>query len=229
MAGGGETRSADWMRPPDDHDLEPERLDMSRPTVARTYGFALGSKDNFAVDRAAAEAVWRDFPPSNGGQLARATRTTLRRMVRHLVGELGVRQLVDIGSGLPTAGNVHEIAHEVEPATRVVYVDNDPIVLVHGRALLADNETTTVILGDVSDPDAIFEDPATRGHLDPDQPFAILLSAILHHLPDEADPVGVAHRMARHLPSGGYLLTINFLDDGHPHARALERAFLTHI
>jgi hypothetical protein len=201
-------------------DLPPE-IDISVPSVARGYDYALGGKNNFEVDRIAGDALIDVFPGILA--LARDNRAFLRRGVRYLVAEAGITQFIDVGSGLPSAGNVHEVAHTIDPAVHVVYVDIDPIVLAHGRALLAENDTTTVIQADAGDPRSILDDPATRELIDFERPFAVLLSGILHHLPDERDPVGVTRAFKEAMPSGSYLLASSFLDDD-PRARQAERA-----
>jgi hypothetical protein len=217
----------DWMRLPEDTELHlPPDIDLSKPSIARVYDYGLGGKDNFAVDRAVAEEVWEQFPEMRS--MAVECRVSLRRMVRYLVGEAGIRQIIDIGSGLPTVGNVHETAHEIDPSTRVVYVDNDPIVLAHGQALLADNDTTVVIMGDLLEQETIFDSPITRSYIDESQPYAILVASLLHHLEDDQDPAGLCHALSRRLPSGGYLLSVNFLDDGEDlRAPAMEETFRT--
>lgn len=202
----------------------PEFLDLSKPSVARVYDYLLGGKDHYAVDRQAAHAFMEVLPEPP--QVARSNRALVRRGVRYLVGEAGIRQFIDIGSGLPTAGNVHEIAHEVDPDARVVYVDNDPVVLAHGRALLADNKTTTVIRADIRDPSSIFDDPTTRAFIDATEPFAVLAAGVLHFVSDEEDPEGLVATIKSRIPSEGYLLVTNFLDSGDPRARELERIFL---
>lgn len=138
----------------------------------------------------------------------------------------GLRQIIDIGSGLPTAGHVHEIAHEVDPDVRVVYVDNDPLVLAHGRALLAANPNTTVIGADLRQPDSIFGDATTREFIDLTKPFAVLTVSVLHHLTDDENPEGVAAALKDRLPSGGYLLSANFLSGDDPRAPRIEDALL---
>src|SRR5215468_2764425 len=146
MADRGRTsRSTDRMRSPAHEGDPPPGIDFTRPSVARVYDYVLGGKNNFPIDRVNADRVFRLMPEVR--QVAIHNRLVLRRAVRYLVAEAGIRQIIDIGSGLPTMGNVHEIAHAIDPRTRVVYVDNDPVVLTHGRALLADNNTTVVILG----------------------------------------------------------------------------------
>lgn len=200
----------------------PPEIDTTVPSVARGYDYTLGGKNNFQSDRDAAHALFAAVPRMPA--LAQANRGFLRRGVRYLVGEAGLGQLIDIGSGLPTEGNVHEIAHAIDATVRVAYVDIDPIVLAHGRALLADNDTTIVIQGDAGDPNSILDAPEVRELIDLSQPYGLLLSGILHHLPDERDPVGVTRVFKERMPSGSYLLASNFLDDDNPHAKEAERA-----
>jgi S-adenosyl methyltransferase len=200
----------------------PPEIDISVPSVARGYDYALGGKNNFEIDRVAADAYTAVFP--GAVVLAKHNRGLLQRVVRYLVGEAGISQIIDVGSGLPTVGNVHEVAHEIDPAVRVVYVDIDPIVLAHARALLAQNDTTIVIQADAADPKSILDDPKTRELIDFDKPLAVLMSGILHHLPDEKDPLGVARAFREAMPSGSYLLASNFLDDDDPRAKEAERS-----
>src|SRR5918992_2765825 len=133
-----------------DEEWTPAGIDPTKPNVARVYDYLLGGKDNFAVDRELGEEILRMVPDAK--EAGMANRGFLRRAVRYMVSEAGVRQFLDIGSGLPTQGNVHEIAQELEPQARVVYVDNDPVVLVHTRALLENLDTTAVIMGDLCRP-----------------------------------------------------------------------------
>jgi len=202
----------------------PSGVDPTKPSIARVYDYALRGKINYPADRAVGHYVWRRWPEVR--MVGWDFRITLQRMVRYLVAEAGIRQIIDLGSGLPTEGNVHEIAHGIDPQTRVVYVDNDPTVHAHSQALLADNGTTTLIDADILRPDEIFEDPTTCRYVDQSRPFAVLACAILHHLTDEQDPIGITTAIKRRLPSGGYLLVTNFLDDGDPRAPAMERTFL---
>lgn len=204
--------------------VAPPDIDLSRPSIARVYDYVLGGKEHFEIDRRAANAFLNVVPQA--AQIAKDNRNFLRRAVRFLVGEAGVRQIIDIGSGLPTEGNVHEIAREFDPTVRVVYVDKDPVVLAHARALLSSDSTTIVITADLLTPDAIFDDMATRELIDYDEPFAVLTAGILHHLSDEQDPYAVAAAIKDRLGAGCYLLVSNFLDDDEPRAKALERAFL---
>jgi hypothetical protein len=205
----------------DDPQQLPPEIDISVPSVARIYDYALGGKNNFQVDRDTIKALLAEFPGTV--PLAVDNRAFLRRAVRYLVAEAGVTQIIDIGSGLPTAGNVHEIAHSIDPSVHVVYVDHDPIVLAHARALLADNNTTTVIQADAAEPQAIFDNPETQRFIDLGKPYAVLLAGLLHHLPDARDPLGVARYIKDRMPSGSYLLLSNFLDDDDPRAKKMER------
>jgi hypothetical protein len=146
--------------------------------------------------------------------IAHANRAFLRRAVRHLVGEAGLTQLLDIGSGLPTAGNVHEIAQEINPAVHTVYVDNDPVVHVHGQALLADAVTTEVVTADLRWPMEIVNAPEVRNFLDFSQPVGLLLTAVMHHLGDKDDPDAIAAMLRNTVPPGSYLVISSFARPG---------------
>ncbi|GLX92092.1 SAM-dependent methyltransferase [Herbidospora sp. NBRC 101105] len=162
----------------------PPGVDPLTPSVARMYDYFLGGKDHFAVDREAAEAI--DAISPDAKDLARANRRFLGRAVRHLVDQ-GVRQFLDVGAGLPTRDNVHEVALRHAPDCRVVYVDNDPMVLVHARAILADNPQTIVTEGDLREPDWIVGHPGVRAHLDFSRPVAVLMVAVLHFVTDDEE------------------------------------------
>lgn len=177
-------------------------LEPHVPNVARMYDYYLGGKDNFAADRAAADRVVKAMP--NVLAFTRANRRFLSRVVTLLAGQ-GIRQFLDIGSGLPTQENVHEIAHRAAADSRVVYVDNDPVVLAHARALLANNPRTAVAQADLREPGNIIQDPDVRGMLDFDQPIALLMLAILHFVPDEADPPGIVATLREALAPGSYI------------------------
>ncbi|MDG4784608.1 SAM-dependent methyltransferase [Micromonospora sp. WMMD1102] len=200
----------------------PPGVDITRPSIARVYDYYLGGKDNFAVDRRAAEMALKVTP--DGAEVGRACRAFLRRSVRYLAAEAGIRQFLDLGSGLPTQGNVHEIAHKVDPAARVVYVDNDPMALAHGRALLADAQTTTVAEGDLREPEKILEHPEVRRMIDFDRPVGLLLLAVLHHLHDDDDPGAIARRLTAALPSGSYLAISHFHNPGDANPEVSRRA-----
>ncbi|MBP2708647.1 SAM-dependent methyltransferase [Microbispora sp. RL4-1S] len=221
--GGDVTRPGQSANQPEGFEEPRPQIDTTRPSISRVYDYMLGGKDNFAVDRMVAEKALLIAP--NAPHAARSNRRFLKRVVRFLAAEAGIRQFLDIGSGLPTQGNVHEIAHEVAPEARVVYVDNDPIVLVHGRALLAENGSTTVVEADIRDPEALLGNEEVRGLIDFDQPVALLLFGILHHLGDEEDPAAIAARLRDALPSGSYLALSHFHNPGPEHPSATELAF----
>ncbi|MEU7878044.1 SAM-dependent methyltransferase [Microbispora bryophytorum] len=158
----------------------PPGIDVTVPSVARIYDYLLGGKDNFAVDRAAAEKLIELTPNAREG--VRTNRRFIRRAVTLMARE-GIRQFLDIGAGLPTQENVHQVALGEAPDARVVYVDNDPIVLAHGRALLADNDRTIVVDGDLREPEAILGDPRINEHIDFGEPVGLLMVAVLHFVP----------------------------------------------
>jgi O-methyltransferase involved in polyketide biosynthesis len=187
-------------------DLPPE-IDTSRPHAARIYDYFLGGKDNFAADRETAARALDGWPTIRAA--ARENRAFLGRAVRYLAAEAGVAQFLDIGSGLPSKGNVHEVAQEVNPAARVVYVDNDPIVLAHARALLASRPEgkCAYIQADLRDPDYILNHEAAQKTLDYTRPIALILCAVLHFMPDEDQPGLVVKRLVDALPSGSYVVS----------------------
>jgi hypothetical protein len=196
------------------------QFDASRPHVARVYDYLLGGKDNFTADRAVGDQMIASLPAVQVG--VRAQRDVLGRVVRYLVGEAGLRQLLDIGSGLPTAENVHEIAQQVGPATRVVYLDNDPIVLSHAKALLADDKVTFVADGDLRDPAGILANPDVREHLDWDQPIGLLMCGILHYVLDEENPADIVATLYEALPHGSYVFIHHLLELGDPASATLQ-------
>jgi hypothetical protein len=188
----------------------PSAVSASIPNVARVYDYMLGGKDNFPADREAAEQILVAFPEAREG--VRQNRAFLRRVVEHLARDVGIRQFLDIGTGLPTQQNVHQVAHAVAPDARVVYVDNDPIVCVHGRVLLADTDTVAMVEADLRQPEQILTDPATLRQIDFSQPVALLLVAILHFISDEDDPFGAVARLRDALAPGSYLVISHMLD-----------------
>ncbi|MGX7829127.1 SAM-dependent methyltransferase [Actinokineospora sp. 24-640] len=163
----------------------PQSVDVSVPSMARTYDFLLGGAHNFAVDRELAVHVERIMPDARSA--ARVNRAFLGRAVRHMIGQ-GITQFLDIGSGIPTVANVHEVAQAEDPRCRVVYVDKDPIAVAHSELMLADNDRAAIVHADMRDPDAILGHPETRRLLDFDQPVGLLVLMMLHWLPDESDP-----------------------------------------
>jgi SAM-dependent methyltransferase len=190
-------------------------VDTSRPSVARMYDYYLGGKDNFAVDRAAADAMMATVPESV--QMVASNREFLARAVHHLAAEAGIRQFLDIGSGLPTRRNVHEVAQAAAPNSRVVYVDHDPLAVVHGRALLAINENTRYIQGDLREPRKILDDDHVRELIDFDRPVAILLVAVLHFIGEQDDPARILGLLRERMAPGSHLVVSHILDDPRPH------------
>jgi hypothetical protein len=192
----------------------PPEIDTSKPHTARIYDYFLGGKDHFAADREVAEKSLVSVPSARVG--AREQRAFLGRAVRYLVGEAGIRQFLDIGTGLPTTDNVHEVAQSIEPAARVVYVDNDPLVLAHARALLTSSAAgrTAYIHADLRSPGEILSSPVVRDVLDFSQPVALMLVGILHFLEDKDEPERIIATLLDALPSGSYL-TASHLNPEH--------------
>jgi SAM-dependent methyltransferase len=179
-------------------------IDTSRPHPARMYDAYLGGKDNYAVDREAVRQVLRAAPEIR--DTARANRAFLQRAVRFLADEAGIRQIIDIGTGIPAAGNVHQVAGEIAPGTRVVYVDNDPIVHVHADALLTGTGTTRIVLADLREPEVILADPGVGELIDFGQPVGLLLVAILHFITDADDPGRIVATLRDALAPGSFLV-----------------------
>ena len=192
-------------------DIDP--IEAQRPSSARVYDYFLGGAHNFAVDRELADMIARMTP--HVGDTMRANRAFVRRVVRYLV-DRGVTQFLDVGSGIPTVGNVHEVAQRADPASRVVYVDIDPVAVSHSRAILADNPNAVVIQADARDAEAILDDPQTRALLDFDAPVALLALGVLHFVPDEDDPAGIVARLRRPLVSGSYVALVNVTHEDQP-------------
>jgi SAM-dependent methyltransferase len=208
----------------DDQMPVPPDVDLSSASIARVYDYFLGGKEHLEVDRRAAHALLNVVPEA--AEIAKDNRCFMRRGVEYLVRDAGIRQIIDVGSGLPNAGNVHEVAHAIDPSIRIVYVDNDPVVLAHARALLAIDEHTTVVVGDLRKPEAIFDHPGTRELIDLGEPFAVLLGGVVHHLADSDAPDAIMAGVRDRLSPGSHLLVTHFLDDDESRAHALERAFL---
>jgi hypothetical protein len=192
------------------------------PHPARVYDYFLGGKDNFEADRAAAQAGIEAFPRTV--ESACASRAFLRRVVRFLTAEAGIRQFLDIGTGLPSGKNVHEVAQSLAPDARIVYADNDPIVLVHAQALLRGNPEGTVAYldADLRYPDKILEEAART--LDFSQPIGLLLLGILHNVGDEYDPRGLVRRLVQAIPDGSYLAICHLTADIYPELADFARA-----
>jgi hypothetical protein len=184
------------------------------PSPARIYDYLLGGKDNYPVDRQAGEAILALAP--NSRQAARWNREFLQRAVRFMVKEAGIRQLIDIGTGLPAAGNVHEAARRDSHPVRIVYVDNDPVVLVHGRDMLHGVPDTAILEHDLRAPAEILADPELRRLIDFGEPVGIMLIAILHFIPDGDDPASIIGDLLAPFPPGSYLALSHATQDGIP-------------
>jgi hypothetical protein len=199
----------------------PSGVDITLPHPARRYDYWLDGKDNYAADRASAAEVEKGFPTVRTS--ARENRRFLRRVITHLAEQRGIRQFLDIGAGLPAADNVHEVAQAIDPRSRVVYVDNDPIVLAHARVLLQGTPegATAYIQADVREPSAILSAPDLRDTLDLDQPVALTLLAVTHFLTDEDRPYELVGRLRDALAPGSFVAVSQAT---HDHLTAEERA-----
>ena len=195
------------MKPDDFADI-----DTKTASGARVYDYLLGGTDNYAVDRAAADQVEDILPGTKA--MARNSRRFLERVVRYLAGDCGIRQFIDNGSGLPTQDNVHQIAQRLNPDSRVVYIDSDPIVVRHQKvSALAENKNTAFILSDASDVQRILDHPDTRRLIDFSQPAAVLYFMFLHFIPDHSDPAGMVRGMMDRLAPGSYLAISHVVSD----------------
>jgi hypothetical protein len=188
-------------------------IDLTVPSAARVYDFMLGGKDNFAVDRDVVAQMLKVVPDALDGP--RAIRACLRRAVRHMVTD-GIEQFLDLGSGLPTEDNVHQVAQRHRPGTRVVYVDHDPVVVAHASALLVPDDSTTVIHADIRDVEAVLEHPDTRRLLDFERPIGLIMSSILHYVPDEDRPRELVAAYSEAMPPGSQLFITHVCVCEHP-------------
>ncbi|MFC7342782.1 SAM-dependent methyltransferase [Saccharopolyspora griseoalba] len=204
---------------PENRPLSAE-IDTTVAHEARVYDYWLGGKDHYEADRALGDAIAEQIPTV--ATMARANRAFVGRAVRYLVKEAGVRQFLDIGTGIPTSGNVHEVAQQVDPAARVVYVDNDPIVLAHARALMTSTPegATKFVFADLHDPESILSDPAVPETLDLSQPVAVMLVAVLMYFREESEVRRVLSAVMDAVPSGSYLTLTHPTADFDPEAVA---------
>jgi O-methyltransferase involved in polyketide biosynthesis len=195
------------MADPNNDAADQDRLKADVPHTARIWNYWLGGKDHFAADRQVGERVLEIFPVV--AELARADRWFLGRVVRFLTTEAGIRQFLDIGTGLPTQDNTHQVAQHIAPETRIVYVDNDPLVLVHARALLSSTPqgATDYIEADLREPDTILR--AAARTLDFTQPVAIMLLGIMHFIQDDTELQAIIDRLVQAVPSGSYVAVAN--------------------
>jgi hypothetical protein len=195
------TQQQDWV---------PGIVDTSVPSGARTYDYLLGGNHNFAADRLMADQVERAVPGIRAA--ARLNRAFLARAVRFMI-EQGVHQFLDVGSGIPTVGNVHEIAQREEPSCRVVYVDRDPIAVAHSELMLAGNERAAMVEADMREPESVLDHPTTRRLLDFDQPIGLLFLLVLHWIPDDARPSALVATYRAALSAGSHLAITHMSDD----------------
>ncbi len=207
----GETQvEVDWAWTDEDSTWIPPEIDTRKPSPARMYDYSLGGKDNFEVDRVAVEAVaeivpaFRDVAMANRGFLVRAVEAMAR---------LGIDQFIDLGTGIPTSPNVHEVAQQFQPGAKVVYVDNDPIVMSHNRALRAPRPGVLALARDMRQPASIMDNPEVRAHLDFDRPIGLLFFAVLHFVRREL-ATEVVKQFCRSLPPGSYVAISTACKDG---------------
>jgi SAM-dependent methyltransferase len=209
------TTGPDWV---------PPGIDTGKANIARVYDYWLGGTSNFLADQDAARALLALEPNARG--FARANRAFLGRAVRYLAGHEGIRQFLDIGSGIPTAGNVHEVAQETAPGCHVVYADVDEVVIAHSKLLLKDQPDTVAIQADLRQPEKILADPAVRAMIDFGRPVALLLVAVLHFIPDEDDPWRLVATLRQALAPGSYLVVCHACRDARPELAApAEKAY----
>jgi S-adenosyl methyltransferase len=195
----------------DDPPIPPSRrIDMSKPSVAGVYDCFLGGKDNYAVDRAVVSQITAMAPEMT--RLVRAERAWLGRVTRFLVHSIRIEQLLAVGAGMPTVENTHEAAQRINSDTRVIYVDDDPVVLAHGRAILEENDLTHLVDADLARPDEVLGHEKVKKFLDPELPVALIHSRTLHHVPDDQSPLEIVRRYMELLPSGSYLVLTHFCD-----------------
>jgi hypothetical protein len=181
----------------------PDEVPLDRPNVARMYDYFLGGGHNFAIDREAAEQLFTVYPDLP--LISQVNRAVLRRVVRFLIGE-GISQFLDIGSGIPTSGNVHEVAQRANPDARVVYVDVEPIAVAHSQAILHGVPNATAIQADARQTEEVINHPAVQAQLDWNQPMGILLFALLHFVPDDGDAAHIVRSLCQAMHSGSYLV-----------------------
>jgi hypothetical protein len=212
----------------------PPGVDPGKPSPARLYDYYLGGTTNFPADREAAERIRADLPEIS--DLAWANRGFHQRAARWLADQRGIRQFIDIGSGLPTQGNTHQVIQNVSRRATVVYVDNDPMVLAYASALLTGDGTTAVIHADLRDPDSVLDNPELRALIDFSQPIGLLMTAVLHFVADGSDPGGLVDHYVRALAPGSYLAVSHVTADNVPqrglttglaeYAKATENIYL---
>ncbi len=210
-------------------DAIPVRIDTTKASLARAYDAALGGKDNYEIDREVIRQLRQVAP--NIERFAWDNRNFLIRVTRFLASEAGITQFLDCGSGLPTAENTHQVAQRIQSDARVVYVDNDPVVLAHGRALLEENDQTHFSAADIFKPQQVINDEKIRRHLDFSEPIALFQLGTLHHCVGECSPQSIMQEYIEALPSGSYVAISHFFDPENPDelselARKMEEVML---
>jgi hypothetical protein len=201
-------------------DAFPAGVDPAKPTPARMYDYFLGGTNNFEADRQLGDRL-RALVPEIGDS-AWANRSFHQRAARWIA-ERGIRQFIDIGAGLPTQGNTHDLVRQVTPGARVVYVDNDPMVLAHGTALLGEPENTKIIMADLRDPEAVLNHPDLRELIDFDEPIGLLMTGVMYFVADASDPWGLVARYLAAIAPGSYLALSHLTADSKP-VRAVEES-----
>ncbi len=198
------TQEVDWI---------PDETDVDLPSAARVYDYLLGGGHNFAADRAVGEIVLNVQP--HGRQIASSNRAFLSRAVRYLV-DRGITQFLDLGSGIPTVGNVHEVAQRVDPNCRIVYVDYDPVAVAHSRLMLKDNEGAAVVDADLTVPEQVLDSPEVRRLIDFTEPVGLLMVAVFHFVSDDKQPLDILRKYRAALPAGSYLALSHLTADQMP-------------
>lgn len=196
----------------------PPGVDVDQPSAARTYDYQLGGGHNFAADRELGEQLTAAMPGMR--DIARLNRAFLRRAVLHLISS-GVRQFLDLGSGIPTVGNVHEVAQQADEQARVVYVDKEPVAAAHSRLLLDGNEAATMVQADMCEPASVLQAPETQRLLNLDEPVGLLMVAVFHLVPDEQRPREIVAAYRDRLAAGSFLALSHFTADSRPEEMAV--------
>ncbi len=208
-------------------DVRPAHIDITKASIARVYDAALNGKDNYEIDREVVKRLEQIAPEI--GRFTWDHRNFLIRVTRFIATQAGITQFLDCGSGLPTAENTHQVAQRIQPDARVVYVDNDPVVLAHGRALLVENDHTHFSAADIFEPRQILNDEVVRKYLDFSEPIALFQLGTLHHYNGERDPASIMAEYIDALPSGSYVAISHFLDPENEHtalAKRLQQVFV---
>ncbi|MFL6144117.1 MAG: SAM-dependent methyltransferase [Labedaea sp.] len=202
-------------------EVAPAYIDTTKASIARVYDAFLNGKDNYEIDRTVVRQVRQVAPEAS--QMAWDNREFLIRVTRFIASQTGITQYLDCGSGLPTAENTHQVAQRIQPESRVVYIDNDPVVLAHGRALLEENDQTHFVSADIFKPDEIMGNELVRKYLDFSEPIALFQMGTIHHYAGETSPADIMRAYVDALPSGSYVALSHFVDPGTPELSPLAR------